>query len=58
VVLERRPAGDYTTIAGLVIAVLGHLPTQPGETVALEGWTAQVTGVERHAITSVRLRAS
>lgn len=56
--LDSRPAGDYTTIAGMVIALLGHLPTQPGETVSLDGWTAQVTGVERHAITSVRLRST
>jgi putative hemolysin len=54
--LERRPPGDYTTIAGLVIALLGHLPTQPGESVLVDGWTAVVTGVDRHAITSVRLR--
>jgi len=58
VYLERRPHGDYTTIAGLVITVLGHLPTQAGESVTVDGWTAQVTGVDRHAITSVRLRAA
>lgn len=57
VYLERRPHGDYTTIAGLVITVLGHLPTQVGESVTVDGWTAQVTGVDRHAITGVRLRA-
>jgi putative hemolysin len=39
-----------------VIALLGHLPTQPGESVLVDGWTAVVTGVDRHAITSVRLR--
>jgi putative hemolysin len=53
--LDTRPDGDYTTVAGLVIALLGHLPTQPGETVRLDGWTAEVTGVERHAITRLRL---
>jgi putative hemolysin len=54
--LEQRPDGDYTTIAGLVITLLGHLPTQPGEAVRLDGWTAQITAVDRRAITAVRLR--
>ncbi len=54
--LNDRPDGDYTTVAGLIIAALGHLPTQPGETVALDGWTAQVASVDRRAVTSVRLR--
>lgn len=54
--LDQRPDGDYITIAGLVIAMLGHVPTRPGEIVHLDGWTAQVTEVDRHAITGVRLR--
>jgi putative hemolysin len=54
--LEPAADADYTTVAGLVLANLGHLPTQPGETVRLDGWTAEVAGVERRAITSVRLR--
>jgi putative hemolysin len=54
--LEAPPDGDYTTIAGLVITVLGHLPTQPGEVVQLDGWTAQIEGLDRRAISSVRLR--
>jgi putative hemolysin len=54
--LPHRADGDYTTIAGLVIAVLGHLPNQPGETVPLGGWTAEITAVERRAVTGVRLR--
>src|SRR5690606_39489063 len=33
VYLDRLPAGGYTTAAGLVLALLGHLPTQPGQTV-------------------------
>ncbi|BCJ77073.1 membrane protein [Catellatospora sp. IY07-71] len=56
VTFEQRPGGDYITVAGLVIAVLGHVPTQPGEIVHLDGWTAQVTSVDRHAITEIRLR--
>jgi putative hemolysin len=48
--------GDYTTVAGLVIARLGRLPTRPGDVVSIDGWTAEVAGVERRAVTSVRLR--
>jgi putative hemolysin len=53
--LDRPPAGDYATIAGLVITVLGHLPSVVGESVTLDGWTAQVTAIDRHAVTGVRL---
>lgn len=55
--LDRRPDGEYTTVAGLVIALLGHLPKRVGETVAFDGWTAEVAEVNRRAISSVRLRA-
>lgn len=49
--------GDYTTIAGMVLAGLGHIPTEPGETVTLPLFTAEVTEVTGRAITRVRLRA-
>jgi putative hemolysin len=35
---------------------LGRLPTRPGDVVSIDGWTAEVAGVERRAVTSVRLR--
>ncbi|ROO90546.1 putative hemolysin [Actinocorallia herbida] len=47
---------DYTTVAGLVLALLGRIPDAPGDTVQAEGWEFEVTGVDRHAITSVRIR--
>ena len=48
---------DYTTVAGLVLARLGHVPTAPGETVTLcRGFTAEVVEVTGRAITAVRLR--
>ncbi|MEV4552342.1 hemolysin family protein [Nonomuraea wenchangensis] len=56
--LEERPDGDYTTVAGLVLTLLGHVPTAPGESVEVGGWRFQVVAVERHAITRVRLIAS
>jgi putative hemolysin len=55
--LGELPRGDYATVAGLVIVLLGHLPTGPGETVTLGGWwTAEITEVDRRAVTGVRLR--
>ncbi|MEV7623108.1 hemolysin family protein [Actinoplanes sp. NPDC089786] len=48
---------DYTTIAGMVLAALGHIPTAPGEVVDLPEFTAEVVEVTGRAITQVRLRA-
>lgn len=47
---------DYTTVAGLLLDRLGHIPTAPGETVTLPGFTAEVTQVTGRAITQVRIR--
>ncbi|MEV4537181.1 hemolysin family protein [Asanoa sp. NPDC049518] len=47
---------DYTTIAGLLLSRLGHIPTAPGETVDLPGHIAEVVEVTGRAITRVRLR--
>jgi putative hemolysin len=54
--ITDAPWGDYATIAGLVLAALGRIPTQPGDRVRLADWTVEVTSVERNAITGVRLR--
>lgn len=51
----RAIPGDYTTIAGLVLVALGRIPTAAGDRVSLPRWTMEVTGVERNAITEVRL---
>ncbi|SCE96472.1 putative hemolysin [Micromonospora echinospora] len=48
--------GDYTTVAGLVLAQLGHIPRTPGEVVELPRLTAEVVEVTGRAITGVRLR--
>lgn len=55
--LEELDDGDYTTVAGLVISRLGHIPKSPGEVVDLPRFTAQVVEVTGHAVTKVRLRA-
>jgi putative hemolysin len=39
-----------------VLAVLGHIPTAPGEVVELPEFTAEVVEVTGRAITRVRLR--
>ncbi|HYO02361.1 MAG TPA: hemolysin family protein [Mycobacterium sp.] len=53
--LESVPKGDFTTVAGLVVAALGRIPTGPGDRVGLPECTIDVTSVSRHAITGVRL---
>jgi len=50
--------GDYTTVAGMVLAALGHIPTTPGEVVTLPQFSAEVVEVTGRAITRIRLRAS
>ncbi|WP_433375812.1 hemolysin family protein [Actinoplanes sp. CA-142083] len=54
--IERLDDSDYTTVAGLVLAQLGHIPTAPGEIVTLDGHTAEVTEITGRAITQIRLR--
>jgi putative hemolysin len=49
--------GEYTTVAGMVLAKLGHIPTAPGEIVTLPQFTAEVVEVTGRAITRLRLRA-
>jgi putative hemolysin len=48
------PAGDYATVAGLVLELLGRIP-DGGESVTVDGWTATVLAVDGRAITKVRL---
>ncbi|MBM0230093.1 hemolysin family protein, partial [Micromonospora sp. ATA51] len=56
VALPGRPAGDYTTIAGLVLTCLGHIPTVAGESVTVDGWELVVADIDHRAITEVRIR--
>ncbi|MEU7617865.1 hemolysin family protein [Micromonospora rifamycinica] len=50
-----RPAGDYTTVAGMVLSCLGHIPTVAGESVTIDDWEITVTDVDQRAITQIRL---
>jgi putative hemolysin len=51
----EAPDGEYTTVAGLVVDLLGVIPTGPGDTVRIPGWTLTVLAVTRNAVRSVRL---
>ncbi|WP_304455229.1 hemolysin family protein [Nocardiopsis sp. YSL2] len=53
--LNDVPEGDYVTVAGLVIAVLGHIPQGPGEEVELDSWRARVDQANGRTITQVTL---
>ncbi|MER6593043.1 hemolysin family protein [Micromonospora purpureochromogenes] len=54
--VPARPAGDYTTVAGMVLACLGHIPTVAGESVTIDAWELEVCAIDHRAITQVRLR--
>jgi putative hemolysin len=53
--LPHRPTGDYTTVAGLILSVLGRIPRSPGDAVKVDRWSFTVTAVRRRAITEVRV---
>ena len=50
------PEGEYTTVAGLILDVLGRVPHKPGDRVTIDSWEATVLAVHDRAITRVRLR--
>ncbi len=52
----RLPEGPYETLAGFLMARLGHIPVQ-GETVDEHGWLFTVTEVEKHRVEQVRVSA-
>ncbi|WP_434445132.1 hemolysin family protein [Lentzea sp. E54] len=54
--LRDPPSGPYSTVAGLVLLLLGRIPEQPGDVVEVSGWKIEVLEVEHHAITQVRLK--
>lgn len=49
------PAGDYTTVAGLVLDQLGRIPETAGDSVVVGGWQLTVLEVEDRAIRRVRV---
>ncbi len=51
------PEGQYTTLAGFVLAELQRIPERPGDVVETDAWRVEVTGVSERAITELRLTA-
>jgi CBS domain containing-hemolysin-like protein len=52
----RLPEGPYETLAGFLMARLGHIPVV-GETVEENGWEFTVVEMDRHRIEQVRVVA-
>jgi CBS domain containing-hemolysin-like protein len=50
----RLPEGPYETLAGFILARLGHIPVE-GETVDEHGWKFTVVEVQRRRIEKVRV---
>lgn len=50
----RLPEGPYETLAGFLMARLGHIP-EVGETVSFGDWEFTVVEMDRHRIEQVRL---
>ena len=50
----RMPPGPYETLAGFLMARLGHIPAA-GETVTEDGWEFQVVAVDRHRVEQVQV---
>ncbi|WP_019854471.1 hemolysin family protein [Actinopolyspora mortivallis] len=49
------PDGDYETVAGLVLARLGRIPS-PGDRIREGEWTLTVAAMDRHRIAELRLQ--
>jgi putative hemolysin len=48
------PDGDYTTVAGLVLDLLGRIPA-PGDDAVVSGWRLQVRAMRGRAVTEIAL---
>ncbi|WP_282776397.1 MULTISPECIES: hemolysin family protein [unclassified Nocardia] len=53
--LADAPDGDYTTIAGMALILLGRIPRMAGDRLPLTDWTIEITGTDTNTITEVRL---
>jgi CBS domain containing-hemolysin-like protein len=50
----RMPAGDYETLAGLVLARLGRIP-EVNDEVRVDGWRVTVMAMDRHRVAELRV---
>jgi len=53
--LAELPAGEYHTVAGMVLALLGRMPTQ-GDRALWGGWELEVAGMDGLRISRVLAR--
>lgn len=53
--LAERPGGSYVTVAGLVLLLLGYIPSVPGASVTVGGWTFTVTEADGRVVSEVLL---
>ena len=51
------PEGDFETVAGLVLEMLGHIP-RPGEHVEYDGLTLEVMSVDNLKIDTIKITRS
>jgi putative hemolysin len=56
--IDARHTGEYATVAGIVLKLLGRIPESAGDVVQLERWSIEVLEVDHHAVTLVCLRPS
>ena len=54
--LDLPPSADFTTVAGLVLKLLGRVPDAPGDVAEAGGWQLEVLEVAHHAVTRVAVR--
>jgi CBS domain containing-hemolysin-like protein len=52
----EMPEGEYETLAGFVLDVLGHIP-KVNERFVHDGWTFEVLGMDRHRVAEVAVHA-
>ncbi len=52
--IRRRPEGDYHTVAGFALILLGRIPTV-GDQFTWEGWRFEIVGMDRQRINKLRV---
>lgn len=53
--LAEQPEGSYVTVAGLVLLLLGYIPSAPGASVTVGGWTFSVAEADGRMVSEVLL---
>jgi putative hemolysin len=53
--VHEIPDGAYATVAGLVLDHIGRIPDRPGDRAIIGNWLFEVTAIDGHAISEVRV---